>query len=132
MIRPLRLIVALACLVAGIVVGALNPQRAVLDLGFTQVPIALGVLVLLALLIGVVLGGLALSASVVLPLRQRLRRAELDARNARKPMTIPEACQLILQASAIGSHEAVYTLDMSQIFTGVPLPLSVPRHSKSL
>ena len=83
MIRPLRLIVALACLVAGIVVGALNPQRAVLDLGFTQVPVALGVLVLIALLVGVVLGGLALSASVVLPLRQRLRRAELDARNAR-------------------------------------------------
>ncbi|HKN77557.1 MAG TPA: LapA family protein [Lysobacter sp.] len=89
MIRPLRLIVALACLVAGIVVGALNPQRAVLDLGFAQVPIALGVLVLIALLIGVVLGGLALSASVVLPLRQRLRRAELDARNARKPMEGP-------------------------------------------
>ena len=89
MIHPLRLIVALACLVAGIVVGALNPQRAVLDLGFTQVPIALGVLVLIALLVGVVLGGLALSASVVFPLRQRLRRAELDARNARKPMEGP-------------------------------------------
>ena len=29
-------------------------------------------------------------------------------------MTIPEACQLILQASAIGSHEAVYTLDMGE------------------
>jgi len=89
MIHPLRLIVALACLVAGIVVGALNPQRAVLDLGFTQVPVALGVLVLIALLVGVVLGGLALSASVVFPLRQRLRRAELDARNARKPMEGP-------------------------------------------
>ena len=29
-------------------------------------------------------------------------------------MTIPEACQLILQASAIGSHEAIYTLDMGE------------------
>ena len=29
-------------------------------------------------------------------------------------MTIPEACQLILQASAIGTHEAVYTLDMGE------------------
>ena len=29
-------------------------------------------------------------------------------------MTIPEACQLILQASSIGSHEAVYTLDMGE------------------
>jgi FlaA1/EpsC-like NDP-sugar epimerase len=33
-------------------------------------------------------------------------------------MTIPEACQLILQASAIGSHEAIYTLDM-----GDPVPI---------
>jgi len=35
-------------------------------------------------------------------------------------MTIPEACQLILQASAIGSHEAIYTLDM-----GEPVPIRV-------
>jgi FlaA1/EpsC-like NDP-sugar epimerase len=33
-------------------------------------------------------------------------------------MTIPEACQLILQASAIGTHEAIYTLDM-----GEPVPI---------
>ena len=33
-------------------------------------------------------------------------------------MTIPEACQLILQASAIGAHQAVYTLDM-----GEPVPI---------
>ena len=89
MTRLIRTLIALACLAAGIVVGALNPQRALLDLGFTQVPVALGVLVLIALLVGVVLGGLALSASVVFPLRQRLRRAELDARNARKPMEGP-------------------------------------------
>jgi len=29
-------------------------------------------------------------------------------------MTIPEACQLILQAAAIGSHDAIYTLDMGE------------------
>jgi len=29
-------------------------------------------------------------------------------------MTIPEACQLILQAAAIGSQDAVYTLDMGE------------------
>ena len=33
-------------------------------------------------------------------------------------MTIPEACQLILQASAIGAQQAVYTLDM-----GEPVPI---------
>ncbi len=29
-------------------------------------------------------------------------------------MTIPEACQLILQAASIDSHEAIYTLDMGK------------------
>ena len=76
MVKPLRLIVAVACLAAGVIVGALNPQPAVLDLGFTRAATSLGVIVLVALLVGVVLGGLALAASVVLPLRQRLRRAE--------------------------------------------------------
>lgn len=35
-----------------------------------------------------------------------------DPQVTRYFMTIPEACLLILQAAAIGSHEAVYTLDM--------------------
>ena len=89
MIKPLRLIVAFACLAAGVIVGALNPQPAVLDLGFTRATGALGVIVLVSLLLGVLAGGLALAASVVLPLRQRLRRAELDARNARASSTTP-------------------------------------------
>ncbi|RMH94987.1 polysaccharide biosynthesis protein [Lysobacter pythonis] len=33
-------------------------------------------------------------------------------------MTIPESCQLILQAAAIGAHDAIYTLDM-----GEPVPI---------
>jgi len=35
-------------------------------------------------------------------------------------MTIPEACQLILQAAASASHGAIYTLDM-----GEPVPIRV-------
>ena len=81
MIRLIRLLIALACLAAGIVVGALNPQPAVLDFGFARVASSLGVIVLVSLLVGVVAGGLALAASVVLPLQNRLRRAQkLDAR----------------------------------------------------
>ena len=41
-----------------------------------------------------------------------------DAEVTRYFMTIQEACQLILQASAIGSQEAIYTLDM-----GEPVPI---------
>ena len=74
--RMFRLLIALACLAAGIAVGGLNTQPVQLDLGFVQLPTSLGVAVLVALLLGVVVGGLALAASVVLPLRQRLRRVE--------------------------------------------------------
>lgn len=74
--RLFRLLIALACLVAGIAVGGLNTQAVQFDLGFTQLPTSLGVAVLVALLLGVLIGGLALAASVVLPLRQRLRRVE--------------------------------------------------------
>ena len=80
MIRLIRTLIALACLAAGVVVGALNPQPALLDFGFTRVGTSLGVVVLVALLVGVIAGGLALAASVVLPVQQRLRRAEQSAR----------------------------------------------------
>ncbi|HJR74781.1 MAG TPA: lipopolysaccharide assembly protein LapA domain-containing protein [Luteimonas sp.] len=77
--RLIRLLVAIACLVAGIAVGALNPQPVALDLGFASLRAGLGVIVLAALLGGVILGGLILTASVVLPLRQRLRKASANA-----------------------------------------------------
>lgn len=74
--RLIRLLIALACIALGAVVGALNRQAAVIDLGPTQIPTTLGVALLVALLAGVLLGGLAIAASVVLPLRRRLARVE--------------------------------------------------------
>lgn len=73
--RLIRLLAAIACLVVGIAVGALNPQPIALDLGFTTLRASLGVTVLVALLAGVIVGGVILTVSTVLPLRQRLRRA---------------------------------------------------------
>ena len=63
------------------------------------------------------------SAGSVVPLfREQIRAGGpvtvTDPEVTRFFMTIPEACQLILQASAIGTHEAVYTLDM-----GEPVPI---------
>lgn len=63
------------------------------------------------------------SAGSVVPLfREQIRGGGpvtvTDPEVTRFFMTIPEACQLILQASAIGSHEAIYTLDM-----GEPVPI---------
>jgi FlaA1/EpsC-like NDP-sugar epimerase len=63
------------------------------------------------------------SAGSVVPLfREQIRNGGpvtvTDAAVTRYFMTIPEACQLILQAAAIGSQHAVYTLDM-----GEPVPI---------
>jgi FlaA1/EpsC-like NDP-sugar epimerase len=59
------------------------------------------------------------SAGSVVPLfREQIRLGGpvtvTDAAVTRYFMTIPEACQLILQAAAIGSQHAVYTLDMGE------------------
>ena len=75
--RLLRLFVALLCLAIGVAVGALNPQPVALDLGAATLRLPLGVAVLATLLLGVFIGGLILAVSVVLPLRQQLRRMRL-------------------------------------------------------
>jgi len=79
--RLIRLLIALLCLAAGATVGALNAQPVALDLGVAILHATLGVCVLLALLIGVVIGGLVLTASVVLPMRQRARRSPVTSTN---------------------------------------------------
>ncbi len=81
--RLLRLLVAMSCLAAGIAVGALNPQTITIDLGVAVLRTTLGVAILVSLLAGVVIGGIVMTASVVLPLRQRLRRAEAGGSIAR-------------------------------------------------
>ena len=59
------------------------------------------------------------SAGSVVPLfREQIRSGGpvtvTDPAVTRYFMTIPEACQLILQASATGSQHAIYTLDMGE------------------
>jgi putative membrane protein len=81
--RLIRLLIALLCLAAGVAVGALNAQPVALDLGMATLHTTLGVSVLVALLLGVLIGGLVLTVSALLPLRQQLQRAMLPGRNAR-------------------------------------------------
>lgn len=74
--RLIRLLIAILFLAVGLIVGALNPQPVDLDLGIATLHATLGVSVLVALLVGIVAGGLVLTASVVLPLRRRLRQQQ--------------------------------------------------------
>jgi lipopolysaccharide assembly protein A len=76
--RLFTLLLALAFAAAGIVFGALNPQSARIDLYWFSLPGSLGAMLLLALLGGAVLGGLAVLLGVVWPLRRRLRRVQRD------------------------------------------------------
>ena len=77
--RLIRFLIAFVCLAAGAIVGALNRQIVPIDLGFGTFPTTLGVALIVSLLIGVLAGGLAITASLVLPLRRRLARAERSA-----------------------------------------------------
>ena len=81
MARLIRLLAAIACLLLGAVMGVLNPQPVALDLGFAALRASLGLVVLAALLMGVLVGGLLVAAGVAAPLRRRLRRAETAMRS---------------------------------------------------
>ncbi len=84
--RLIRFLIALACLVAGAAVGALNREAVVMDFGVLLVTTSVGVALIVSLLSGVLLGGLAVSAGVVLPLRRRL--ADTERRQRSLPATV--------------------------------------------
>jgi len=69
--RPIRILVAMLCLAAGVALGALNPHVVEVDLGLAVLRPTLGVALLATLLLGAIAGGLAITVSVVLPLRRR-------------------------------------------------------------
>ncbi|UWX03451.1 hypothetical protein H1235_09640 [Pseudoxanthomonas sp. NC8] len=75
----LRLLVLVAFLTAGLVVGSLNPQRILLDFGVVGIATTTGIAITASLLAGVLLGGGIVMATAVLPLQARLRRANRPA-----------------------------------------------------
>ncbi len=76
--RVVRLLIGFFFIAVGAIIGALNRQATIVDLGATQIPTTLGVALLVALLLGVLLGGSAIAASVVLPLRRRVARDDRE------------------------------------------------------
>jgi lipopolysaccharide assembly protein A len=93
--RLLRALIAIVFLAAGVVIGALNAQPAVVDLGIAKVEAGLGVVLLLTLLAGVLLGGLAIALSVVSPLRRELRAGNRTVPSSKETtMPIPVSSAL--------------------------------------
>ena len=86
----LRLLLLVAFLAAGLVVGSLNRQRIVLDFGLAEVVTTTGIAVMVALLAGVLLGGGLVLATSVLPLRTRLGRAQRAVASAAAKPADPE------------------------------------------
>ena len=82
--RLIRLVAAIAFLLLGGVVGALNTQPVRLDLGLVRFDASLGVLVLVLLALGMLLGAALIALGVVLPLRRRLRNQTMGAAPARQ------------------------------------------------
>lgn len=76
---------ALACILLGAVIGVLNTEPVILDLGFVTLRTSLGLSVLVALLLGVIAGGTILAVAVVAPLRRRLRIAQGTQRKDAAP-----------------------------------------------
>jgi uncharacterized integral membrane protein len=73
--RVIKALVALCFVALGLVFGALNRQHVRVDLGTGLVEGRLGLVLLTVLLAGAFLGGLAVMAGVVWPLRRRLHPA---------------------------------------------------------
>lgn len=80
-----RLLVVLAVLVIGLVVGALNSQLIVVNFVFSEIVTTSGVAIIISLLAGALAGGGLVLLSVVLPLYSRLRRNGKLAANSDTP-----------------------------------------------
>ncbi|HEL4112143.1 TPA: DUF1049 domain-containing protein [Stenotrophomonas maltophilia] len=73
--KVFRLLVLLAVLILGLIIGAVNMTAMSINLLFTQLNTSVGVALIAALLIGVVVGAGLVLVSVVIPLYSQLRRA---------------------------------------------------------
>jgi putative membrane protein len=71
--RVLKALVALCFVVVGVLFGALNREHVHVDAGLGGFDVRLGFLILVVALVAALLGGLAVMAGVVWPMRRKLR-----------------------------------------------------------
>ncbi len=87
--KVFRLLVLLALLVIGLIIGAVNMTDMTFNLVFAQIHTSVGVALISALLLGVVVGAGLVLVSVVIPLYGQLRRANKGAPGARPHSSAP-------------------------------------------
>ena len=85
-----RLVIALVFLAVGLLVGVLNTQPITLDFLFAEFTTSSGAAIIVSLLAGVLIGGLIVVASLVLPMYAKLRKAT-RAQAAVPPVSSPPA-----------------------------------------
>ena len=83
--RWIAILIGVLVVVDAVVFSVINADSATLDLYFFDLTLPLGVLVLLALLVGFLLAGAVLYFGVILPLRMRLSAARRDAARRDEP-----------------------------------------------
>jgi lipopolysaccharide assembly protein A len=92
--KVFRLLVMLAFLLAGLVIGALNSQPILIDFAFASIATTSGIAIIVALLAGVLIGAALLLLGVALPLYSKLRvatKAIVAQRNETRPAVDPVA-----------------------------------------
>lgn len=72
--KTFRLLVVLAVLVVGLMIGALNSQPVTVNFIFSEVVTTSGIAIIVSLLAGVIAGGGLVLVGVALPMYSRLRR----------------------------------------------------------
>ena len=74
--RVIKAILALGFIALGLLFGSLNRQHVHVDFGLAAADLRLGLLLLVTLLLGALLGGIAVMAGVVWPMRRKLRSGD--------------------------------------------------------
>ena len=85
--RVLKALAAFCFIALGIVFGALNREHVRIDLALAQVEGRLGFILLTVLLLGALLGGIAVMAGVVWPMRRKQRSERVGAARSSGPVT---------------------------------------------
>ena len=80
--RVIKAILALGFIAMGLLFGSLNRQHVHVDFGVAAADLRLGLLLLVTLLLGALVGGVAVMAGVVWPMRRKLRGGAPGGRNS--------------------------------------------------